>query len=161
MLWNLVLYMFYFLLSTGCLLGCLWAFLLAILNSGCSLYQNSNQRIVYCPINLANWLIRWVVPRGMQQEAEGEAGAQEWSQQPLCTVLVRLSSPCEEDSHGQIFKLSAVLSWESCKGYWVRTFNKKLSFTESYWIAVSGDEWMYGGRALPIQMFLFFVCPIL
>lgn len=69
----------------------------------------------------------------------------------LCTVLVRLSSPCAEDSHGQIFKLSAILSWESCKCYWVRTFNKKLSFIESNWIAVSGDEWMYGGRALQFR----------
>lgn len=45
---------FIFRLFTSYLLGCLGASFLAVLNSRHSLYQNSNQRILYCPINFAD-----------------------------------------------------------------------------------------------------------
>lgn len=155
-------------------LGCLWlsfrlslSFFLAVLNSGYFLHQNSTKGFLCCPINLASWLHELFLKACNNKT---KASVQEWFQHcafcPDChsftcfIVIIRLNLPCEEDAEGQIFSYQQYCCGKSCKCYWVRTFNRKLSFIESNWTAVHGDHWICSGRTLPVQMLLLSVCPL-
>lgn len=67
-------------------------FFFAVLKPGYSLYQNSNQGILYCPIKLASWLHELFL-KACNNKTKGVAGVQEWLQQrafcPDSVMLLR------------------------------------------------------------------------